>query len=202
MAASEQMKTLTKKKDDIEGELSQLTEVLDSQKGVGMNGPLIDEEGYPRSDIDVYAVRHARHKIACLQTDHKLVMKDIEEELYRIHTELRQQKDASGESAMEVCTTSDPAPPRPPFVRVDKVDAGSPATDAGLEVGDELVEFGSVTANNFTSLQQIGEVVQHSIGRPLRVRVARNKQTVTLSLTPGPWNGRGNLGCNIVAIKR
>ena len=35
------------------------------QKGVGIDGPLVDEEGYPRADIDVYAVRHARHRIAC-----------------------------------------------------------------------------------------------------------------------------------------
>lgn len=30
-----------------------------------MKGDLIDTEGYPRSDIDVYSVRHARHKIIC-----------------------------------------------------------------------------------------------------------------------------------------
>ena len=30
-----------------------------------MDGPLVDREGYPRSDIDVYAVRTARHKILC-----------------------------------------------------------------------------------------------------------------------------------------
>lgn len=30
-----------------------------------MTEPLIDSEGYPRSDIDVYQVRHARHQIKC-----------------------------------------------------------------------------------------------------------------------------------------
>ena len=35
------------------------------QKGVGMDGPLIDEEQFPRNDIDVYTVRHARHRIIC-----------------------------------------------------------------------------------------------------------------------------------------
>ena len=34
----------------------------------------------------------------------------------------------------------------------------------GLEAGDEVLEFGSVMADNFTTLQQIGQVVQHSIG--------------------------------------
>ena len=30
-----------------------------------MEQPLVDGEGYPRSDIDVYSVRHARHQIIC-----------------------------------------------------------------------------------------------------------------------------------------
>ena len=30
-----------------------------------MDGPLLDQEGYPRSDIDLYAVRIARNKIIC-----------------------------------------------------------------------------------------------------------------------------------------
>lgn len=35
------------------------------QKGVGMHEPLVDAEGFPRSDIDLYQVRTARHNIIC-----------------------------------------------------------------------------------------------------------------------------------------
>lgn len=35
------------------------------QKGVGMHEPLVDAEGFPRADIDVYQVRTARHNIIC-----------------------------------------------------------------------------------------------------------------------------------------
>ena len=35
------------------------------QNNVGMHDPLIDREGFPRNDIDVYAVRMARHQIIC-----------------------------------------------------------------------------------------------------------------------------------------
>lgn len=31
-----------------------------------MNGSLVDEELYPRNDIDVYAVRQSRQKIICI----------------------------------------------------------------------------------------------------------------------------------------
>lgn len=30
-----------------------------------MNQPLVDDEGFPRDDIDVYQVRLTRHKIIC-----------------------------------------------------------------------------------------------------------------------------------------
>ena len=39
--------------------------VFFQQKGVGMNEKLIDEDNYPRSDIDVYTVRVARNRIIC-----------------------------------------------------------------------------------------------------------------------------------------
>lgn len=35
------------------------------QNRVGLDDPLVDAEGYPRQDIDVYQVRHARHRIIC-----------------------------------------------------------------------------------------------------------------------------------------
>ena len=44
--------------------LSDLVSLL-QQKGVGMNEPLVDCEGYPRSDVDLYQVRTARHNIVC-----------------------------------------------------------------------------------------------------------------------------------------
>ncbi|KAK7106813.1 26S proteasome non-ATPase regulatory subunit 9-like isoform X2 [Littorina saxatilis] len=203
MAASEQMKTLMKQRDDIQKEIEELTDVLQSQKGVGLDGPLVDSDGYPRNDIDVYSVRHARHRIACLQTDYSAVMKDIETELYRIHAELRESReDESHDIPMEVTGSAPTSPQAPPFVTVDRVDPSSPAADAGLQVGDEIVEFGSVTSHNFTGLKQIGELVHHSVGRPVRVAVLRQEKSVLICLTPGPWSGRGNLGCNIVAIKR
>ena len=38
----------------------------------------------------------------------------------------------------------------------------TPLSLQGLRVGDTIVEFGSVTSSNFTSLQEIATVVQHS----------------------------------------
>ena len=59
--------------------------MLDSEADVGMNGPLIDNEGYPRNDIDIVKVRTARQKIICLMNDHKEIMKKISDALECIH---------------------------------------------------------------------------------------------------------------------
>ena len=37
------------------------------QNNVGMTEALVDDSEYPRQDLDVYQVRHARHKIICKQ---------------------------------------------------------------------------------------------------------------------------------------
>lgn len=42
-----------------------ILEYILQQKGVGLTESLVDAEGFPRSDIDVYSCRHARHQISC-----------------------------------------------------------------------------------------------------------------------------------------
>ena len=36
------------------------------QNNTDLTEPLVDQEGFPRSDIDVYQVRMTRHKIICI----------------------------------------------------------------------------------------------------------------------------------------
>lgn len=53
-----------------------------------MNGPLVDAEGFPRNDIDIYQVRQARQTIICLQNDHKELMNQIQSLLNQYHSEI------------------------------------------------------------------------------------------------------------------
>ncbi|XP_075034107.1 26S proteasome non-ATPase regulatory subunit 9 [Mixophyes fleayi] len=192
---------LIAKKDEIEAQIKAYYEVLEDQKNIGMDGPLVDAEGYPRADVDLYQVRTARHNIVCLQNDHKTIMKDIEEALYSLHArdKEKRQKDEA-EAQVEALQRSHVLPVA--FARVDTVTSGSPASMSGLQVGDEIAKFGSVNINNFQTLQNIANVVQHSEGRPLSVTVIRDGKSVNLGLTPQRWNGKGLLGCNIIPIKR
>ncbi|XP_032832519.1 26S proteasome non-ATPase regulatory subunit 9 isoform X1 [Petromyzon marinus] len=194
--ASEAVRGLIKKKDDVEAQIKALHEVLESQGNVGMKGELVDAEGFPRNDIDVFQVRTTRHSIICLQNDHKALMADIEEALHKLHAHQRKKHERD---CME---TQAAVAPAVAFARVDTVSPGSPASMAGLLQGDEVVTFGSVTPQNFQNLQNIATVVQHSERKPLRVSVLRGGSLVTLTLTPQRWSGRGLLGCNILPMAR
>lgn len=78
-----------------------------------MHGRLVDEESYPRSDIDIYKVREARQKIICLQNDHRELMTQIESLLHRFHAEERSSSTPAGEvSSMSTKDTEQPSSSR------------------------------------------------------------------------------------------
>ncbi|XP_039524922.1 26S proteasome non-ATPase regulatory subunit 9 isoform X1 [Pimephales promelas] len=202
--AERDVRLLMKRKDEIEEQIKAYYDMLQTkpflqQEGVGMDGPLVDVEGFPRADVDLYKVRSARHSISCLQNDHKAVMVEIEEALHTLHATARV-REGKDETKMEA--SGQTVSLSSPFALVDTVTQGSPAFQAGLRVGDEIMEFGSVKTQNFRNLRDIASVVQHSEGKSLRVGVLRNGQEVHLSLTPQHWSGRGLLGCNLVPLHR
>lgn len=77
------------RKEQIERSINDSGHILTANKNVGMNESLLDADGFPRADIDVYAVRQARHQIICLQNDLKAIMKEIEQGLINVHAEAR-----------------------------------------------------------------------------------------------------------------
>uniref|UniRef100_A0A8C6FHR6 26S proteasome non-ATPase regulatory subunit 9 n=1 Tax=Moschus moschiferus TaxID=68415 RepID=A0A8C6FHR6_MOSMO len=83
-----------------------------------------------------------------------------------------------------------------------QIKANYEVLESGLQVDDEILEFGSVNTQNFQSLQNIGSVVQHSEGKPLNVTVMRRGEKHQLRLVPTRWAGKGLLGCNIIPLQR
>eukprot|EP00168_Porphyra_purpurea_P017657 TRINITY_DN6182_c0_g1_i2.p4 TRINITY_DN6182_c0_g1~~TRINITY_DN6182_c0_g1_i2.p4 ORF type:complete len:137 (+),score=46.05 TRINITY_DN6182_c0_g1_i2:113-523(+) len=63
------VKKLADERDALERELSALVDALLAPGGGGLSGPLVDAEGYPRTDIDVALVRTRRNRVATLRTD-------------------------------------------------------------------------------------------------------------------------------------
>jgi 26S proteasome non-ATPase regulatory subunit 9 len=91
-----------------------------------------------------------------------------------------------------------------PFLKVDIVSNASPAQMAGLEVGDLVIEFGSISKQNAEHLssqqllQAVGELVRNSENKPLFVSLQRNGVVVKKTLTPKKWEGKGLLGCHLI----
>ncbi|XP_057200120.1 26S proteasome non-ATPase regulatory subunit 9-like [Triplophysa rosa] len=187
----EDIRLLMKRKDEIEEQIKAYYDMLQDQGDVGLHAPLVDVEGFPRADVDLYAVRTARQSICCLQNDHKALMMEIEKALHTLHANAKlghERDDAKTKATKQVASMSSP------FATVNTVTQGSPAFQAGLRVGDEVIEFGSVNTQNFSNLHDIASVVQHSEGKILRVGVIRNGQETHLLVTPQKWTGRGLLG--------
>ncbi|XP_015733510.1 26S proteasome non-ATPase regulatory subunit 9 isoform X2 [Coturnix japonica] len=181
-----EVQQLVRRKDELEAQIRACYQLLDDQKGVGMDGPLVDSEGFPRADIDLYQVRTARHNIACLQNDHKALMKQVEEALHQLHAR-EKEKHARDEAEARAEAMSQNLPTA--FAKVNVVTPESPASIAGLQVDDEIVEFGSVNANNFKSLQNIATVVQHSEGLQYHsiAKMTTAGKTIKMKLVPAFW---------------
>jgi 26S proteasome non-ATPase regulatory subunit 9 len=79
---------------------------------MGVDTPLVDNEGYPRGDIDVYRARTLRNRFRVLQTDHREISGKIEALLLQ----LAALKDPSKAAAEEVERTQRLAPkPKPKY---------------------------------------------------------------------------------------
>ncbi|KAF8123079.1 hypothetical protein K438DRAFT_1913225 [Mycena galopus ATCC 62051] len=181
-------RALMLQKENIESQLQLQAGILSLNNGSTMDSPLIDSEGFPRADIDIYAVRNARVRIIELRND-----------LYAVVNALSLALQSVYDPALAL-----PDPPTQlegkPFAKVDGVSPGSPAAEAGLQRNDLVIKFGELTQQSFSSssLAPLVEVVAANQNRSIPLKVLRSDQNVFLSLTPKVWGGRGLLGCHIV----
>ncbi|GAB66158.1 26S proteasome regulatory subunit p27, partial [Plasmodium cynomolgi strain B] len=164
----DEFNALVKQRDEIEREIKENVDFLEApeNKSVGMKGKLVDEEGFPRNDIDIYSIRVARNKVICLKNDYLNVNKKIEEYLHKVHNShpvIRVQrskaKDEQGndpnESSPESVTEDyDESAPdyeklieearRSTFAMIDEMVENSPSHKAGLRINDYIIQFGDI----------------------------------------------------------
>ncbi|GMK55261.1 hypothetical protein CspeluHIS016_0203170 [Cutaneotrichosporon spelunceum] len=203
----EYARALMQRKEEIEAEIDALNAVVASH-GASSDTPLIDPEGYPRADIDVYAIRHARAALVRLYNDRAEVMRRLApalESAFEVdqppsqtqsqgHVQRRPLPPADTNGRAEFPETW----PERAVARVNAVAPDSPAADAGLAAGDVVYSFSGITAATPGGMQAIGPVVQRSEGRRLTLLVLRGNERRMLYLTPRTWSGRGLLGCHIL----
>lgn len=120
----EHAQKLMEQRSNIEAELEAHFSVLQANN-VTMDTPLVDREGFPRADIDIYAVRGARKRIIELRNDLKALMEEMAKALETIYAV--PETNGVG-SANEIVEESREEPKA--FARVDGVAPSSPASDA------------------------------------------------------------------------
>ncbi|KAG7088386.1 hypothetical protein E1B28_012387 [Marasmius oreades] len=195
---AERVRTLMVKKQNIETELDTHLSVLKANDCT-LRSPLVDKDGFPRADIDIFAVRGARVRIIELRNDLEALTNEIGKALEEVYDPSLTAGNKSDTEAAASSSFIDS--PLKPFARVDGVAPGSPAAEAGLEREDLLLKFGSLVHTSFTSasLQPLAEVVAANENQSISIKVLRDGRTAFLSLVPKKgWGGRGMLGCHIV----
>jgi len=192
-------RALVHEKDGIEAEINLQLSMLRANN-CDMTTPLVDSEGFPRADLDIYAIRSARARIIELKNDLKNTMDEIEKALQKVYDPSLPPPPAPADSEMPSTPSMREEDILSPFARVDGVAPGSPAANAGLRREDLIVKFGHLTAAAFSgSLEPLADLVGRNENCELRIQVLRDGQELSLQFTPRKgWGGRGLLGCHIV----
>uniref|UniRef100_A0A8D8WBL3 26S proteasome non-ATPase regulatory subunit 9 n=1 Tax=Cacopsylla melanoneura TaxID=428564 RepID=A0A8D8WBL3_9HEMI len=199
----EKLNQLMSKRTDLEGELQVYQGIL-SSNNVGLQESLVDGEGYPRQDLDVFQVRHARNRIICIQNDLRGIMKEIEENIHLVHSIDGASSQVTHNSrSIANGFTGTPTPALfNPIARIGDVVPNSPAFKAGLEKDDVILEFGPVNSSNFKSLQDFAGIVRSNVNQDIVLIVLRTGGTrQRLVLRPQPFNGQGLVGCYFLNVE-
>ncbi|KIJ54540.1 hypothetical protein M422DRAFT_24488 [Sphaerobolus stellatus SS14] len=203
-SSTDRARALIAHKEAIQAELDAQFSIL-SVNNSTLNSPLVDPEGFPRGDIDVWAVRHARVRIIELRNDMNAVVDQLGKALEQVYDPSNvEAREAASEKSTQAVKTNGVTVDKP-FARVDGVLPGSPAAQAGLQREDLFVQFGNLTLDSFptSTLQPIAEFVAAHEEKTVELVVLRNQTRKTLQLTPRKgWGGRGLLGCHIVPYKQ
>ncbi|SPO27354.1 related to 26S proteasome non-ATPase regulatory subunit 9 [Ustilago trichophora] len=194
-AARTEAMSLVNLQKQLDVDISRHMAVLTSN-GVNMQTPLIDAQGFPLANKDLMAIRIARQRINVLRNDMKAVRDRVSKLL-----ELAINGDTAPQPASRNKTNQDEQ--LKAFARVNSVAESSPAQTAGLQQGDQILRFGSVTAESPKGLGALATpgVVVDGTSIQLLVRREAVAQAVALTLLPrADWGGRGLLGCHLLPL--
>eukprot|EP01035_Chromulina_nebulosa_P021499 gene21499-27843_t len=207
-------KQLVAQKELYEIESEAITEELTSrgpsnEPPPGLTDPLIDSDGFPRSDIDIYNIKSKRNRLAVLNTDHKNIMKQIEQLLPIVYEELNNNNNvitAGNDRLIQESFTQTSEEYKSintikPFAKIDEILQESPARLCGLLDNDLLISFGDITSETTDPLAAIPSLVRQNINKSIILVIQRNGIIMNIDIVPKVWSGRGVLGCHITPIR-
>ena len=221
-------------RDNLEAEADAIGSELTSpgpngERPAGIKDALVDAEGFPRSDVDIFRVRELRNRLACINTDHKAVMKEIEAEMLRLHESLLAKSDnenqkpedsgssssisssissssisSGGKDGSTIATTSVLAAyaSLSPIGIISELADNSPAKQANLMDNDHVLAFGPITIDTHGNVTTAMSAIASTVkeNEPITLVIDRNGKLLQLDIVPKKWEGRGLLGCRLARI--
>jgi 26S proteasome regulatory subunit N4 len=210
---------LKKKIKNLDDNRSTMTTSLNSILPISLHGEsLIDQDGFPRADIDLFAVRAARNQVSCLLNDLKDINHQLDNALHSLHAlgqeavleaiqaeknERSLQTTSSSTTTTLMASTSTSIPKTEtdiilkPWAIIDSVSPTSPASECGLRCGDKILKMGN--AISFATVTSEVRRYAEDIGLgAMKVQISRNGEEMMINLLPKRWNGQGVLGCHII----
>ena len=222
----EELLQLDKEKKKLEEKIASLTEYLTGPGMPGVDGSLIDRDGFPKPGLDHVTIRTVRHDLICAQNDLKNLMEKIEKKMASYFEELNNNKmeedeeevkkdnkigkeettaDACGEDMNKKNNIEENM--KEAFAKIVSVENGSPAEEAGLKPDDHIINFNGILYKGVSHnpLITLSEIVKSKIGEEILISIVRkNKDNILelnkLKIIPHTWNGRGVLGCKFQII--
>lgn len=163
--------------------------------------------------MDLPAIRSDRHTVITLTNDHKQLTDTMANLLQQLHQSAREHNgngavvhggdhhdndDRHTATAVATTTTTfqqqqQPSSSLRPFAIVDAVSPDSPASQAGLFVGDAVLDFGGAM-----DMADLPSLVSANENIDMVVKVDRGGRMVEVVVKPRVWSGRGLLGCHLV----
>ncbi|CCW71721.1 unnamed protein product [Phytomonas sp. Hart1] len=210
---------LNEKRGELQRQVQEALDFLDSTPA-GRSGLLVDPEGFPRDDCDLYAVSRARNVVSCGRND----LRAVEERLYVILGDLHEATKVEAAARMaaddpgllasraegkelerrlaEACKIGS----MPGIFHVISVEGGCPAAEGGLRPQDTILQFGELNAETIQGrdeegrgLRALAEITQEWEGRLLSVWVRSEDEAEPreIFVVPQRWSGTGLLGCTL-----
>ncbi|KAG5508902.1 hypothetical protein GH5_06115 [Leishmania sp. Ghana 2012 LV757] len=213
-ALREELRRLDEQKAALERKLTDALQYLASTP-VGLRGRLLDDEGFPRDDCDLYAVRTARNTADCTRNDLRALSDRLHCLINELHRQTqeeaqlqmvqdaatRRQRQAAAEKRAQRMAELQRVSRLKPCLVVAKVDASSPAEEAGLSVGMQILQYGAVTQAELIAegMQALAKETATHEGEPIVVWVRKpgelEDDPSELVVVPQRWHGPGLLGC-------
>ena len=221
----EKLLEMNRSREAMESDIKDIVDFLQSPQPSGaipgLKGNLVDEEGFPRADMDIHMIRIQRNRLAHLQTDHSGKMKEIEamlKELQKVFQSLSEitlpnapePSESSVASLSLSPSTKDeekeaqdeqPEVLAHPYAKVHEVTPNSPSNRAGLKPGDKIVKFGTVVkgVGGLPDLHRTAAYARENENKTVEIIVMRGSTVKRIALVPSSdWGGPGLLGCHLV----